>query len=140
MIITSLIILIILVASIPPLKNIFYIFHIFIVLLASFAIDSQFNEIDLFSIKSLRIFLILHLLSINFVTFFAYYYDKYAAKKQKWRIPEKTLLAMALIGGTPAASIARKILRHKTKKKNFKIKFWIVILIQIISIIILFFF
>jgi len=137
MIITSLIILIMLVAIISPLRNIFYIFHIFLVILVSWAADTNLDEIKLFSIKSIQIFLILHLISINFITFIAYYYDKIAARKHKWRIPEKTLLALALIGGTPAATMARKIFRHKTKKKSFRIHFWIVILLQISSLVVL---
>lgn len=47
--------------------------------------------------------------------------DKYYAKKNKWRIPESTLLATALFGGGFGAMIASKIFHHKTKKSKFKL-------------------
>lgn len=134
MIITSLVILLVLSALLKPLRNTFYVLHIILVVVSSWLVEKYLGQIDLFSPRAVYTFLILHLIFINFITFTAYFYDKRAANKQKWRIPEKVLLAFALIGGTPAASIASKVLRHKTIKKAFKIRFWLVILIQIIAI------
>ena len=41
-----------------------------------------------------------YLLVINAVTFIVYGIDKYKAKKAKWRIPEATLLLLAVLGGS----------------------------------------
>lgn len=68
----------------------------------------------------------LHIIGINLATFGAYWYDKRAAIKQKYRIPERTLHSMAIVGGTPFALIARLVLRHKTKKVSFRIDFWLI--------------
>lgn len=38
-----------------------------------------------------------YLLAINLITFIVYGIDKYKAKKAKWRIPEATLLLMAVL-------------------------------------------
>ena len=64
--------------------------------------------------------LILYLAGINLVTFAMFAWDKYSAIKGDWRIPEKTLLMLALAGGTPGAIIAQQRLRHKTRKQPFR--------------------
>jgi uncharacterized membrane protein YsdA (DUF1294 family) len=64
--------------------------------------------------------LILYLAGINLVTFAMFAWDKYSAIKGQWRIPEKTLLTLALAGGTPGAIIAQQRLRHKTRKQPFR--------------------
>jgi uncharacterized membrane protein YsdA (DUF1294 family) len=71
------------------------------------------------------------LVSINAVTFIAYAWDKRAAKRHAWRIPERTLHALALIGGTPSALLAMRILRHKNKKKSFRMRMWAICAVQV---------
>ena len=46
-------------------------------------------------------------------------YDKYAAKRKKARIPEKTLFLTALFGGSLAMLFTMLVIRHKTKHKRF---------------------
>jgi uncharacterized membrane protein YsdA (DUF1294 family)/cold shock CspA family protein len=58
------------------------------------------------------------------VTFVAYARDKSAAKNNQWRISEKTLHFIALIGGWPGALAAQRLLYHKSKKQSFQIVFW----------------
>lgn len=64
--------------------------------------------------------LILYLAGINLVTIAMFAWDKYSAIKGQWRIPEQTLLMLALVGGTPGAIIAQQRLRHKTRKQPFR--------------------
>lgn len=45
--------------------------------------------------------------------------DKLLAKLDKRRIPEKTLLSVAAIGGALGAWVAMLLFRHKTKHKAF---------------------
>ncbi len=56
-------------------------------------------------------------LALNLLVFFIYFLDKKAARNGGWRISERTLLTLALIGGSLGAVAAQKLLRHKTKKK-----------------------
>ena len=49
--------------------------------------------------NTLHSYLAYYLLAINAVTFIVYGIDKYKAKKAKWRIPEATLLLLAVLGG-----------------------------------------
>ena len=51
---------------------------------------------------------LLALLAMNVVTFFIYGIDKWKAKRLKWRIPEATLLGMAVFGGSIGAWLGMK--------------------------------
>ena len=50
-----------------------------------------------------------YLLAINAVAFIVYGIDKYKAKKAKWRIPEATLLLLAVLGGSIGAWMGMKV-------------------------------
>lgn len=63
--------------------------------------------------------LIWYLSVINFTTWAAYGLDKGRAKSGKWRIPERTLLLLALIGGSLGALEGMIMFRHKTRKPKF---------------------
>ncbi len=45
--------------------------------------------------------------------------DKQRAVAGMWRVPEGTLLLVALAGGWPGAKLAQRRLRHKTRKQPF---------------------
>lgn len=63
--------------------------------------------------------LIWYLAAINFITWVVYGADKIKAKSGKWRIPERTLLLLALIGGSLGALAGMILFRHKTRKPKF---------------------
>ncbi|MGN1267271.1 MAG: DUF1294 domain-containing protein [Dorea sp.] len=63
----------------------------------------------------------IYLIAVNLVAFAMYGSDKRKAKKNQWRIPEATLLGVALIGGSVGALLGMKVFRHKTKHWKFKI-------------------
>ncbi len=58
-------------------------------------------------------------LMINAVAFAAYGIDKYRAQKNRYRIPEATLIGLAVIGGALGALFGMKIFHHKTLKPKF---------------------
>lgn len=72
--------------------------------------------------------------AVNFVTFTAYYYDKAAAGRGGLRLPEATLHLLALLGGSPAAFAGQQFLRHKSAKRPFLIRFWIILVVQALAI------
>ena len=45
--------------------------------------------------------------------------DKRKAKQRAWRIPEKTLFAVAFLGGGIGSLLGMHVFRHKTKHKKF---------------------
>lgn len=68
----------------------------------------------------------------NFSTFFVFGYDKYLARKGRQRIPEKTLLSLALMGGSVGAVFAQKIFAHKSRK--YPHRFWVILILQFIIV------
>ena len=72
-----------------------------------------------------------YLLAINVVAFIMYGIYKYKAKKAKWRIPETTLLLLAVLGGSIGAWMGMKVWHHKTMHKKFKYAIPAILLIQI---------
>jgi len=61
-----------------------------------------------------------YLLLVNIVALIMYGIDKKKARKQKWRIKESTLLAVAFLGGCYGALAGMYLFHHKTKKNKFK--------------------
>lgn len=66
-------------------------------------------------------------LLIGLATFLAYFRDKRAALKDEWRVSEGTLHFLSLVGGWPGATIAQQVFRHKTRKTEFRIVFWLTV-------------
>jgi uncharacterized membrane protein YsdA (DUF1294 family)/cold shock CspA family protein len=62
--------------------------------------------------------------AISLAAFMLYAFDKSAAVAGRWRTPESTLHALALLGGWPGALLAQQLLRHKTAKPEFIVAFW----------------
>ena len=79
--------------------------------------------------------IIIYLIVINVLTFFLYGIDKLKAKRSKWRIPEATLLGLAVIGGSIGAWLGMKVWHHKTMHKKFKYGLPLILIIQILLII-----
>lgn len=74
---------------------------------------------------------------VNLFSFAIFGWDKYKSIKNGWRIPEKTLLLLAVLGGSPAMLIGQNLLRHKTRKQPFNAYLLLIVLIQIIAIAVL---
>ena len=79
----------------------------------------------------IAILVLAHLLWVNLITYFIYFYDKLAAKRGMIRVPERVLHIYAFIGGSPAALYASKKLRHKSIKKSFRNKLMVILFFQI---------
>ena len=59
--------------------------------------------------------------------------DKWKAKHHAWRIPEKTLFAISLLGGSIGAWAGMYLFRHKTKHIQFVVGMPLILAIQIIA-------
>lgn len=73
---------------------------------------------------------IFYLICINILTFLLYGIDKWKAQKGKWRIPEDTLIWLAIVGGSIGALVGIYIFRHKTQHKKFTLSIPAILLIQ----------
>ena len=65
--------------------------------------------------------LFIYLAVINLSGFIMYAIDKAKAKQKTRRIPEKTLLNFARLGGGLGCWLGMKVFRHKTLHKQFRI-------------------
>ena len=72
-----------------------------------------------------------YLLIINIAAIAVYGIDKRKAVHQKMRISEKTLIILALAGGSIGAIIAMIVFHHKTKKPKFYIGVPAILILQV---------
>ena len=63
--------------------------------------------------------MLIYLLLINAAGFGVMLYDKFLAKNNLRRIPEKTLFGIAAFGGSIGCIAGMYTVRHKTKHKSF---------------------
>lgn len=77
-------------------------------------------------------FIAAYLLIINAISFLFMLLDKEKAKKNQWRIPERTLLSLAALFGSIGILAGMKAFRHKTKHPQFTIGVPIILGIQIV--------
>jgi len=70
-------------------------------------------------------------MALNVATVLLYGYDKAIAGGSRRRIPERTLLLFALLGGTPGALFAMGLFRHKTAKASFRRAMMVIVVVQL---------
>ena len=73
-----------------------------------------------------------HITAINAITFLVYGIDKYKAKRGKWRVPESTLLWLAVIGGSIGAYLGMRMWHHKTMHSKFKYGIPVIIVLHVL--------
>ena len=77
-----------------------------------------------------------YLIFIILFAFCIYGIDKWKAKKGAWRVLEKTLLILALIGGSAGAIAGMMCFRHKIRKAKFMITVPVIFVVEVILLII----
>ena len=65
------------------------------------------------------------------VTLVIYAWDKRQAKKHGWRVPEKRLHVLSMLGGWPGAMLGQRWLRHKSIKTKFRLVYWLTVVVHI---------
>ncbi len=58
--------------------------------------------------------------------------DKQKARRKLWRIPEATLIGVALVGGSIGSLLGMYIFRHKTRHPKFTVGIPVILVGQII--------
>lgn len=89
---------------------------------------------DIFTVTNIMLYIII----INVIGFCAMWIDKRKAQHGSWRIPEKTLFIITLLGGGIGTILGMYAFRHKTKKLRFTIGFPVILISEIVLIIYLF--
>ncbi len=78
----------------------------------------------------MKLFL-LYLLLINAAAFLLMLADKEKARNYRWRIPERTLIGSALLGGSIGALAGMYLFRHKTRHPKFTLGIPAILIAQI---------
>ena len=76
--------------------------------------------------------LFIYLAIINAISFLLMLVDKYKAKKNLWRIPERTLMGFAAIGGSLGALSGMYLVRHKTKHLKFTVGIPVILFLHVL--------
>jgi uncharacterized membrane protein YsdA (DUF1294 family) len=79
-----------------------------------------------------------YLFIINLMGFFIMLIDKQRAIHKEWRIPEKTLIGISILGGAIGMLLGMSSFRHKTKHKKFTIGVPFILFMQVFLIILYF--
>ena len=80
----------------------------------------------------------IYLAAVNLIGFALMGIDKRRAIKRAFRIPEATLFAIALIGGSLGSILGMRIFHHKTKHWYFKFGMPLILILQILVAILLY--
>ncbi|MFY2823144.1 DUF1294 domain-containing protein [Ruegeria sp. MALMAid1280] len=75
---------------------------------------------------------VLYLWAINILSLVAFGWDKLRARRRKGRIPERKLLWLAALGGSPGAVMGRWIFNHKTRKRSFSMRLFLIVGFQVV--------
>ena len=84
---------------------------------------------------NILLFICGYLAAINLVAMVVTIHDKRAARKDSWRIKERTLLFVSLLGGSVAMFLTMYGIRHKTKHAKFMIGIPVIIILQIATVV-----
>ena len=77
--------------------------------------------------------MLIYLLVVNAVGFSVMLYDKYLARNNLWRIPEKILFGVAILGGSLGCLLGMYTVRHKTKHLKFTIGIPAILAVQVLA-------
>ena len=76
--------------------------------------------------------LVIYLLAVNLFAFILYGIDKKRARNREWRISEKTLIGIAVIGGSVGAILGMHVFHHKTRHWYFRYGLPVILIIQLL--------
>ena len=79
--------------------------------------------------------LLIYLIIINAVGFLLMLIDKQKAKQNAWRIPERTLLTVAAVGGSFGCLCGMRLCRHKTRHPKFSLGLPIMFAVQAVLVV-----
>jgi len=80
--------------------------------------------------------LLIYLITINAIGLLLMLLDKQKAKKNLWRIPEATLITVALAGGSFGVLTGMQLARHKTKHLKFSVGIPVILALQVVLLVI----
>lgn len=82
-------------------------------------------------------YLMVYLSIINALSLALMLVDKEKARRKRWRIPERRLLAVAALGGSAGCLLGMYLFRHKTRHPRFFIGVPVMLAVQIVLVLLL---
>ena len=76
--------------------------------------------------------LVIYLLAVNLFAFILYGIDKKRARNREWRISERALIGIAVIGGSVGAILGMHVFHHKTRYWYFRYGLPVILIIQVL--------
>lgn len=76
--------------------------------------------------------LIVYIIAINLAGFFVMGIDKRRARRNRWRVPEKTLFLIALLFGSIGVIVGMYVFRHKTRHLSFTLGIPVILVLQLV--------
>jgi len=81
--------------------------------------------------EKIFVYIAIYLAAISLLAVILTLRDKCAARKNKWRVKENTLMIVSTLGGSVAMLVTMRVIRHKTKHAKFMIGIPVIIVLQI---------
>lgn len=81
--------------------------------------------------QTLLPYILIYLAIINLVAFILFGVDKKRARRQEWRISEKSLFLPALLFGSVGAILGMHLFHHKTRHWYFRYGLPLILIVQI---------
>lgn len=78
-------------------------------------------------------FLIVYLILVNVTGAVMIAADKRKARRNQWRIPERSLLFAAILGGSPGVWFAMRFFHHKTRHAKFTVGVPVIFFLQVVA-------
>lgn len=88
----------------------------------------------------MKLFLILYIVLMNVCGFALMGIDKWKAVRGRWRISERTLFLVSILGGSIGSLIGMYLFRHKTRHLKFSIGIPVILVLQLLLLVFLFLF
>lgn len=117
--------------------KVFAFMALFIESIIYLLINKDLADLNLDFIRFFRshLYLLAYIVVINIVTFLAFAYDKYRAKKGGWRIKNIFLLGLSFIGGSLGGLLGMSLTRHKSRKSYYRIGLPLMVLMQVLVLV-----
>ena len=72
-----------------------------------------------------------YLCLMNLAAFLTFGADKRRARRDRWRVPEKTLFLLAILGGSVGANLGMHFFHHKTRHWYFRYGLPAILIVQL---------
>lgn len=79
--------------------------------------------------------ILIWLSGVNLISIIVTIYDKHCSKINRWRVSEKSLLLLSILGGSPGMYLTMKLIRHKTQKKKFMLGLPLIFFLEALALV-----